>query len=96
MQGEQVARRLIGRKLTEMGPMSFHEKAVGSLFIFSVILWFFRKPQFIAGWAEMITEHKVSVNFASIILVIRFLGSFEVAPPPVCAFRRLAIRFEKN
>lgn len=42
--------------------MSFHEKAVGLLFLLSVILWFFRKPQFIVGWAELITEHKVKIN----------------------------------
>lgn len=59
MQSQHVAKKLIGRKLKEMGPMSFHEKAVGLLFLLSVILWFFRKPQFIVGWAELITEHKV-------------------------------------
>lgn len=59
-QGEMVARKLIRQKMDEMGPMSFHESAVGAMFILSVLLWFFRKPQFIAGWAEMITQHKVS------------------------------------
>ncbi|XP_050305351.1 protein I'm not dead yet-like isoform X2 [Anthonomus grandis grandis] len=70
MQGEQVARKLIGRKLQEMGPMSFQEKAVGCLFFLSVLLWFFRKPQFIAGWAEMITQHKVKDATAAIIVVL--------------------------
>lgn len=60
-QGELVARKLIKQKLDEMGPITFHEVAVGTLFILSVFLWFFRKPQFIPGWAEQITQHKVSV-----------------------------------
>ncbi|CAH1134761.1 unnamed protein product [Ceutorhynchus assimilis] len=70
LQGETVARKLIGRKLQEMGPMSFHEKAVGSLFVFSVVLWFFRKPQFITGWAELITQHKVKDATAALIVVL--------------------------
>ncbi|KAJ8939305.1 hypothetical protein NQ314_011163, partial [Rhamnusium bicolor] len=57
-QGESVARKLIVQKIEDMGPMSFHEIAVGLCFILSIFLWFFRKPQFIAGWAELITEHK--------------------------------------
>ncbi|XP_060533670.1 protein I'm not dead yet isoform X2 [Cylas formicarius] len=69
-QGELVARKLIGRKIDEMGPMSFHEKAVAALFVLSVLLWFFRKPQFITGWAEMITQHKVKDATAALIVVL--------------------------
>lgn len=70
VQSQHVAKKLIGRKLKEMGPMSFHEKAVGLLFLLSVILWFFRKPQFIVGWAELITEHKVKDATAALIVVL--------------------------
>lgn len=73
-QGETVARRLIGQKIEEMGPMSFHEKAVGLCFILSIILWFFRKPQFIAGWAELITQHKVRVGS----ITLRFWSITEI------------------
>lgn len=59
-QGEMVATKLIKQKLEEMGTMSFHEIMVGLMFVLSVLLWFFRKPQFIPGWAELITQHKVS------------------------------------
>lgn len=58
-QGELVAQKLIRQKLIELGPVSFHEGAVGLLFCVSVLLWFFRQPQFITGWAELITDHKV-------------------------------------
>lgn len=64
-QGEAVASKLIKQKMDEMGPMSFHEIMVGIMFLLSVILWFFRKPQFIPGWAEMITQHKVLVLFCT-------------------------------
>ncbi|KAJ8956308.1 hypothetical protein NQ318_015044 [Aromia moschata] len=69
-QGETVARKLIGQKINEMGPMSFHEKAVGLCFILSILLWFFRKPQFIAGWAELITQHQVRDATAALIVVL--------------------------
>ena len=69
-QGEAVARKLIRSKINEMGPMSFHECAVAALFTLSVLLWFFRKPQFIAGWAEMITQHKVKDATAALIVVL--------------------------
>lgn len=69
-QGETVARKLIRQKIDEMGPMSFHEGAVAALFVLSVLLWFFRKPQFIVGWAELITEHKVKDATAALIVVL--------------------------
>lgn len=69
-QGELVARKLIRQKMDEMGPMSFHEIAVGLCFVLSVLLWFFRKPQFIVGWAELITQHKVKDATAALIVVM--------------------------
>nr|XP_023021268.1 protein I'm not dead yet isoform X1 [Leptinotarsa decemlineata] len=69
-QGEAVAKKLINHQLEKMGPMSFHEKAVGVCFIISIALWFFRKPQFVPGWAELITEHKVKDSTAALIVVL--------------------------
>ncbi|CAH0548728.1 unnamed protein product [Brassicogethes aeneus] len=69
-QGELVARKLIKQKIAELGKMSFHEKAVASLFCLSVLLWFFRQPQFITGWAELITQHKVKDATAALIVVL--------------------------
>ncbi|XP_049824489.1 protein I'm not dead yet-like isoform X2 [Aethina tumida] len=69
-QGEQVARKLIKQKIAELGPMSFHEMAVAALFALSVLLWFFREPHFITGWAELITQHKVEDATAALIVVL--------------------------
>ncbi|CAH1107530.1 unnamed protein product, partial [Psylliodes chrysocephalus] len=57
-QGAAVAKKLINHQLEQLGPMSFHEGAIGVCFLFSILLWFFRKPQFVTGWAELITNHK--------------------------------------
>lgn len=62
-EGEEIAKKCIDDKLKELGPMSFHEISVGILFIFAILLWFFRKPQFIPGWAEQFTHLKVSDSF---------------------------------
>jgi len=34
--------------------MTFHEGSVLILFVIVVLLWFFRKPEFIPGWAEVV------------------------------------------
>ncbi|CAG9831667.1 unnamed protein product [Diabrotica balteata] len=69
-QGEAVAKKLINHQLEQLGPMSFHEKAIGLCFLLSIILWFFRKPQFVPGWAELITDHKVKDATAALIVVM--------------------------
>ncbi|XP_050502639.1 protein I'm not dead yet isoform X2 [Diabrotica virgifera virgifera] len=69
-QGEAVAKKLINHQLEQLGPMSFHEKGIGLCFLLSIILWFFRKPQFVPGWAELITDHKVKDATAALIVVM--------------------------
>jgi solute carrier family 13 (sodium-dependent dicarboxylate transporter), member 2/3/5 len=47
-------RTLIASKYAELGPMTYHEANVLTLFITLVLLWFFRKPDFIPGWASLL------------------------------------------
>lgn len=60
-EGQQIASDLIKKKLSELGPMSFHEKGVTFFFVMAVLLWFFRNPQFMPGWAAAITDTKVRI-----------------------------------
>ena len=53
---ELEVKRLIRRKYKDLGPMTFHEGAVLFLFIGCVLLWFFRDPQFITGWSELLHD----------------------------------------
>lgn len=55
-QGERVAAAVIEKRYKELGPISWHESSVGVLFIFVVLLWFFRSPGFMPGWAAYITN----------------------------------------
>ena len=52
----KIVREVISVKYEELGPMSFHEGSVLILFIIVVLLWFFRKPEFIPGWAEVVAS----------------------------------------
>lgn len=55
-QGEQVAAKVIEERYKELGPITWHESCVGILFIIVVLLWFFRKPEFIPGWPTYVTN----------------------------------------
>ena len=52
----KIVRDVISVKYEELGPMTFHEGSVLILFIIVVLLWFFRKPEFIPGWAEVVAS----------------------------------------
>jgi len=55
-QGERIAAGVIEKRYKELGPISWHEFSVGVLFIFVVLLWFFRSPGFMPGWAAYVTN----------------------------------------
>jgi len=49
---ETQVTKLIRERYKALGATSFHEIAVLSLFSILVIVWFFRRPGFLPGWAE--------------------------------------------
>lgn len=53
---EHTVRKVLRNKYNELGPMTFHEFAVLIIFLLCVALWFFRDPQFIPGWAELVSS----------------------------------------
>lgn len=48
--------KVIEQRYKELGNIRFHEGAVAGLFIVCIFLWLFRKPGFVRGWAEVITD----------------------------------------
>lgn len=52
-------KQTIRRKYAELGPISFHECAVLGLFILLILLWFFRDPRVIPGWASLFPYGKM-------------------------------------
>lgn len=67
----KIVREVISVKYKELGPMTFHEGSVLILFIIVVFLWFFRKPEFIPGWAESVAS--VEIDDATPVMLIVFL-----------------------
>ena len=56
LQGEKVAATVVQKKYKELGPITWHESAVGILFFTVVLLWFFRNPGFTEGWPSYLTN----------------------------------------
>ncbi|XP_047537901.1 protein I'm not dead yet [Vanessa atalanta] len=62
--------KIIKEQYKGLGPVTFHEKASGSLFLFAVFLYIFRKPGFMPGWADAITTMKVKDGVVSMFIVV--------------------------
>ncbi|KAG5327407.1 INDY1 protein, partial [Acromyrmex heyeri] len=71
-QGERIAAGVIEKRYKELGPISWHEFSVGVLFIFVVLLWFFRSPGFMPGWAAYVTNLSVKDSTAAVCVTILF------------------------
>lgn len=68
-----AVRALITKSYDELGPMTYHEANVLIIFLLVVLLWFFRKPEFIPGWAETWGDPKVSIDDATAAIIAVFL-----------------------
>ncbi|KAK9295237.1 hypothetical protein QLX08_010380 [Tetragonisca angustula] len=72
VEGEMVTNQVIEQRYKELGSIKFHEGAVAGLFLTCIFLWLFRKPGFVTGWAEVITDidlrDSVPVIFVSIMM----------------------------
>ncbi|CAG0889924.1 unnamed protein product, partial [Darwinula stevensoni] len=85
---EEAARKLIAKKYAELGSMSFHEFMTLLLFVSLVLLWLFREPQFIPGWADVIKgDQKLGIGDATAAMLIVFLFFVIPAKPNFWCFR---------
>ncbi|XP_028277577.1 solute carrier family 13 member 5-like [Parambassis ranga] len=77
-ENERAAYEVIREEHCRLGPMSYGEFSVLSLFILMVALWFTRDPRFMDGWAthvfnakaEFVTDATVSLFVAVLLFVL--------------------------
>ncbi|XP_046440679.1 solute carrier family 13 member 5-like [Daphnia pulex] len=80
---EKEVKKMIRRKFRDLGPMTFHEGAVLILFIICVMLWFFRDPGFVPGWAHFIEDAHVD-DATAVMIIVLFLFSIPAKPAFWC------------
>ncbi|CAH1177030.1 unnamed protein product [Phaedon cochleariae] len=73
-EGRFIAKSIMDQQLHELGRMSFHEICVGICFVLVVLLWFFKRPGFMKGWTEYITDTNTGdATIAILVVLILFL-----------------------
>ncbi|KAI3379395.1 hypothetical protein SNEBB_010463 [Seison nebaliae] len=77
--------KVINRKYENLGPMNWPEYWVAILFIFVIILWFFRDPQFVPGWAAIFPVDENGNSYMSdttpVIIVVILTFIIPAKPP---------------
>ncbi|XP_063832890.1 protein I'm not dead yet isoform X2 [Ostrinia nubilalis] len=68
--GSSTTMKVIKEQYRNLGPITFHERSSGLLFIFAVFLYIFRKPGFMRGWADVMTDLKVKDGVTSMFIVV--------------------------
>uniref|UniRef100_A0A8C6S4B3 Solute carrier family 13 member 5b n=1 Tax=Neogobius melanostomus TaxID=47308 RepID=A0A8C6S4B3_9GOBI len=86
---EIAAYNVIREEYRALGPMSFGEISVLSLFILLVVLWFTRDPGFVSGWAtDIFNSKKEYVTDATVAIFIAILLFILPSKPPSFCSRR--------
>ncbi|XP_044739634.1 protein I'm not dead yet-like [Chrysoperla carnea] len=69
-----TAREVLKQKFKDLGTISWHESWVLFLFVLCILLWFFRDPGFMPGFAQAISSVKIGDgSVAFFIVIIMFL-----------------------
>ncbi|XP_047097909.1 protein I'm not dead yet-like isoform X1 [Schistocerca piceifrons] len=67
----KAVKLVIKKSYQDLGPMTFHEGSVLFFFIVIVLLWFFREPEFMPGWAAAVSD--VEVQDSTAVMLVCFL-----------------------
>ena len=64
-EGEQRTENMIKRELKKLGPMRQDEQIMTFVFIITVLVWLFREPGFVAGWAQWFAQDENEKGYVS-------------------------------
>ena len=62
--------KMINERCRQLGEFSYKEIAVSTIFWILILLWFFRAPGFIPGWAEVISSKSIKDGTPAILIGI--------------------------
>ncbi|XP_054165597.1 Na(+)/citrate cotransporter-like isoform X2 [Oppia nitens] len=74
----KASKHIIKERYEDLGSISFHESAVCFLFVSLIILWILRDPQFMNGWATVISNNikpKDATAAVFIVVIMFFIPS---------------------
>ncbi|KAL6448026.1 hypothetical protein ACFW04_000217 [Cataglyphis niger] len=69
-EGEAIANQVITQSLKNLGPLTFHEFSVATLFTGCIFLWVFRAPGFVRGWSEVLTDVNLADSTPAIFVCL--------------------------
>ncbi|EEC02204.1 Na+/dicarboxylate, Na+/tricarboxylate and phosphate transporter, putative, partial [Ixodes scapularis] len=70
----------IRKRYDDLGPISFHEVGVLAIFIVTVLLWFFRDPYVVTGWASFFPLGKNIKDATPAMLMVLLLFLIPAKP----------------
>ncbi|GAB6024072.1 hypothetical protein CHUAL_008785 [Chamberlinius hualienensis] len=79
---KESIKRLILKHYDDLGSMTYHEKSVIIFLVAMILLWFFRSPQFIPGWQDLINSISDVSDSASAYFIIILMCAFPAVWPP--------------
>lgn len=67
--GTRIANEIISKRIENLGPITTHEISVGLLFLLAIVGWIFRSPGFVTGWADAISDVKISDGTPAMLVI---------------------------
>jgi di/tricarboxylate transporter len=59
LKDSSLVKKVLKKQLEDLGPMTFHQAILATLFAVLILLWFFRDPGFVPGWTSLFPGQQV-------------------------------------
>ncbi|XP_030562424.1 protein I'm not dead yet 2-like isoform X1 [Drosophila novamexicana] len=69
-ENKDVVKQVVVQRFKELGPMTCHEIQVAILFVFMILLLFFKKPGFVTGWGVFLNAKAIGSSAPVMLSVV--------------------------